>query len=72
GGCGCADWRTDTDLDAAHRDRGKDLLPLGLYPSEWPEALKPELRGWADMADRTRSIKAMEAAKARARARFAI
>ncbi|WP_158299794.1 HNH endonuclease signature motif containing protein [Glycomyces paridis] len=72
GGCGCADWRTDTDLDAAHTAAGEDLLPLGLYPSEWSESLKPELRGWADMADRTRTIKAMNDAKARARARFAI
>ncbi|THV32271.1 HNH endonuclease, partial [Glycomyces paridis] len=71
-GCGCADWRTDADLDAVHTEAGEDLLPLGLYRSEWSEALKSELRGWADMADRARSIKAMNDAKARARARFSI
>jgi hypothetical protein len=69
-GCGCADWRTDADMDTANRDAEWDLFPTGLYRSEWSEMLKPDLGGYADLIETDRARKAMRAAKAKARERF--
>uniref|UniRef100_UPI0019652350 HNH endonuclease signature motif containing protein n=1 Tax=Glycomyces sp. YM15 TaxID=2800446 RepID=UPI0019652350 len=71
-GCGCADWRTDADMDAEHAGSDWDVFPTGLYRTEWSETLKPELDGIAEMIDRDRAIKAMREAKARCRATFGI
>jgi hypothetical protein len=70
-GCGCSDWRTDQDMDTEHQGSDWDVFPTGLYRSEWSEAMKPELDGMAEAIDRDRAFKAMRAAKARCRARFA-
>jgi hypothetical protein len=70
-GCGCADWRTDHDMDTEHQDTEWDVFPTGLYRTEWSEAMKPDLDGMAEAIDRDRAIKAMRAAKARCRAKFA-
>uniref|UniRef100_UPI0019657E16 HNH endonuclease signature motif containing protein n=1 Tax=Glycomyces sp. YM15 TaxID=2800446 RepID=UPI0019657E16 len=71
-GCGCADWRTDADMDAEHAGSDWDVFPTGLYRTEWSETLKPDLDGIAEAIDRDRAIKAMRAAKARCRATFGI
>jgi hypothetical protein len=42
-GCGCADWRTDADLDSILADEAADYFPTGLYPSEWSEGMRAEL-----------------------------
>jgi hypothetical protein len=70
-GCGCADWRTDTDIDAEHHGSDWDVFPTGLYRTEWSETMKPDLDGMAEAIDRDRAIQAMRAAKARCRAKFA-
>jgi hypothetical protein len=70
-GCGCSDWRTDHDMDTEHQDSDWDVFPTGLYRSEWSETMKPDLDGMAEAIDRDRAIKAMRAAKARCRAKFA-
>ncbi|WP_205325873.1 HNH endonuclease signature motif containing protein [Glycomyces sp. YM15] len=72
GGCGCADWRTDADMDAEHAGSDWDVFPTGLYRTEWSETLKPDLDGIAEMIDRDRAIKAMRDSKARCRAKFSI
>jgi hypothetical protein len=69
--CGCSDWRTDQDMDAEHQGTEWDVFPTGLYRTEWSETMKPELDGMAEAIDRDRAIKAMRAAKARCRAKFA-
>jgi hypothetical protein len=69
--CGCADWRTDHDMDTEHHGTEWDVFPTGLYRTEWSEAMKPELDSMAEAIDRDRAIKAMQAAKARCRAKFA-
>jgi hypothetical protein len=38
--CGCADWRTEADLDA---NEPADFFPTGLYTSEWSERMRPDL-----------------------------
>jgi hypothetical protein len=70
-GCGCSDWRTDHDMDTEHHGTEWDVFPTGLYRTEWSEAMKPDLDGMAEAIDRDRAFKAMRAAKARCRARFA-
>jgi hypothetical protein len=70
-GCGCSDWRTDTDMDTEHQGTEWDVFPTGLYRTEWSETMKPELDGMAEAIDRDRALKAMRAAKARCRAKFA-
>jgi hypothetical protein len=70
-GCGCSDWRTDTDMDTEHQGTEWDVFPTGLYRSEWSETMKPDLDGMAEAIERDRAIKAMRAAKARCRAKFA-
>ncbi|MFC3492276.1 HNH endonuclease signature motif containing protein [Glycomyces rhizosphaerae] len=46
-GCGCADWRTDTDMDALVAHDAKNFFPTGLYPAEWSEAVRPDLEAVA-------------------------
>ncbi|THV31997.1 HNH endonuclease signature motif containing protein [Glycomyces paridis] len=70
GECGCADWRTDADMDTLHADA--DAFPTGLYRSEWTERTRHVLAPAAEAVDMARTIAAMNAAKARARAKFAI
>ncbi|WP_205324886.1 HNH endonuclease signature motif containing protein [Glycomyces sp. YM15] len=72
GGCGCADWRTDADMDAEHAGSDWDVFPTGLYRTEWSETLKPDLDGIAEMIDRDRAVKAMRDSKAQCRAKFSI
>jgi hypothetical protein len=69
-GCGCSDWRTDADMDAEHQGSDWDVFPTGLYNSEWSEAMRPELDGFAGAIDRDRALKAMRAAKATCRETF--
>ncbi|HEX2300428.1 MAG TPA: DUF222 domain-containing protein, partial [Pseudonocardiaceae bacterium] len=69
-GCGCADWRTDADMDAANRAAEWDLFPTGLYRTECSDMLKPDLNGYADLIESDRAVNAMRAAKAQARQRF--
>ncbi|MCD0444073.1 HNH endonuclease [Glycomyces sp. A-F 0318] len=68
--CGCADWRTDADMDTEHQSSGWDLFPTGLYRSEWSETLQPDLDGHAAIIESERARAAMRAARAKARARF--
>jgi hypothetical protein len=70
-GCGCSDWRTDQDIDTEHQGSDWDVFPTGLYRSEWSEAMKADLDEIAEAIDRDRAIKAMRAAKAKCRAKFA-
>ncbi|MCC3762893.1 DUF222 domain-containing protein [Glycomyces sp. TRM65418] len=42
-GAGCADWRTDADMDTLFEDDAKSCFPTGLYPTEWSEAMTPHL-----------------------------
>ncbi|WP_460497482.1 HNH endonuclease signature motif containing protein [Glycomyces tarimensis] len=68
--CGCADWRTDTDLDADFTDDIANAFPTGLYPEEWSETLKPDLEAAAEQAETEQVIAAAKTARAKARARF--
>ncbi|WP_460495593.1 HNH endonuclease signature motif containing protein [Glycomyces tarimensis] len=68
--CGCADWRTDTDLDADFTDDIANAFPTGLYPEEWSETLKPDLEAAAEQADLEDALAAAKAARAKLRARF--
>jgi hypothetical protein len=70
-GCGCSDWRTDTDMDSEYQGTEWDVFPTGLYRTEWSEGMKVELDGMAEAIDRDRAVKAMRAAKAKCRATFA-
>jgi len=70
GDCGCADWRTDADLDAENQGTDWDVFPTGLYRSEWSEAMKPDLNGHAEMAERHRALEAIKAARAKCREKF--
>ncbi|GAA2301982.1 hypothetical protein GCM10009853_068140 [Glycomyces scopariae] len=71
GGCGCADWRSDTDIDAENQGSDWDVFPTGLYRSEWSEGLKPDLDARAEAAERQRALTAIRAARAKCRDRFA-
>ncbi|GAB3652373.1 HNH endonuclease signature motif containing protein [Glycomyces tarimensis] len=68
--CGCADWRTDTDLDLGFAEDIANAFPTGLYPEEWSEALKPDLEAAAEQAETAQFMAAAKAARAKARARF--
>ncbi|GAB3650669.1 hypothetical protein [Glycomyces tarimensis] len=68
--CGCADWRTDTDLDADFTDDIANAFPTGLYPEEWSETLKPDLEAAAEQAETEQVMAAAKAARAKLRARF--
>jgi hypothetical protein len=46
-GCGCADWRTDTDMDTLFAADAQSFFPTGLYPTEWSEAMRPDLEAVA-------------------------
>ncbi|MDR7339176.1 HNH endonuclease signature motif containing protein [Glycomyces lechevalierae] len=70
-GCGCSDWRTDTDMDTENQGSDWDVFPTGLYRSEWSEGMKADLDGMAEIIDRDRAFQAMRAAKARCREKFA-
>jgi hypothetical protein len=70
-GCGCSDWRTDADMDAENQGSDWDVFPTGLYRSEWSEAMKPDLESLAEAIDRDRTLRAMRAAKAKCREKFA-
>ncbi|WP_158299802.1 HNH endonuclease signature motif containing protein [Glycomyces paridis] len=69
-GCGCADWRGDSDMDAENREAAWDLFPTGLYRAEWSERMTPDLTGFGDLIESGRAVKAAKAARARARERF--
>ncbi|MCD0445607.1 DUF222 domain-containing protein [Glycomyces sp. A-F 0318] len=69
-GCGCADWRTDADMDTEHQNSGWDLFPTGLYRTEWSQTLTPDLDGHAAIIESERARTAMREARAKARARF--
>ncbi|GAB3646392.1 HNH endonuclease signature motif containing protein [Glycomyces tarimensis] len=68
--CGCADWRTDTDLDLDFAEDIANAFPTGLYPEEWSETLKPDLEAAAERAETEQVMAAAKAARAKARARF--
>ncbi|GAB3645277.1 hypothetical protein GCM10028833_04510 [Glycomyces tarimensis] len=68
--CGCADWRTDTDLDADFAEDIANAFPTGLYPEEWSETLKPDLEAVAEQAETEQVMAAAKTARAKARARF--
>ncbi|GAB3647762.1 HNH endonuclease signature motif containing protein [Glycomyces tarimensis] len=68
--CGCADWRTDTDLDLGFADDIANAFPTGLYPEEWSETLKPDLEAAAEQAETEQVMAAAKAARAKVRARF--
>ncbi|WP_199038590.1 hypothetical protein, partial [Glycomyces salinus] len=70
GGCGCADWRTDTDLEADFQNDAANLFDTGLYPTEWAETLKADLNRAAEQAETDRARAAARAARDKARARF--
>ncbi|GAB3993292.1 hypothetical protein GCM10029992_04570 [Glycomyces albus] len=70
GGCGCADWRTDTDLETEFQDDVSNVFPLGLYPEEHAPKLKDDLDQAAEQAETTAVWAAAKAARAKARARF--
>ena len=69
-GCGCSDWRTDADMDTENKGSDWDAFPTGLYRSEWSETMKPDLDLVAQEVDRARAVAAMNAAKAKCRAKF--
>ncbi|GAB3646971.1 DUF222 domain-containing protein [Glycomyces tarimensis] len=68
--CGCADWRTDADLDADFSDDIANAFPTGLYPEEWSETLKPDLEAAAEQAETEQVMAAAKTARAKLRARF--
>src|SRR5690606_9823110 len=61
--CGCADWRTDTDLDHAFAGDVANVFPTGLYPDEWAETLKPDLAEAAEAIEQARIETEIRAAK---------
>ncbi|MEU6857940.1 DUF222 domain-containing protein [Glycomyces sp. NPDC046736] len=69
--CGCEDWRTDHDIDAENQDSDWDVFPTGLYRTEWPPTMKPDLDARAEAISRERAHAALKKAKARCRERFA-
>ncbi|WP_194202099.1 HNH endonuclease signature motif containing protein [Glycomyces albidus] len=69
-GCGCADWRTDADMDAEHAGSDWDVFPTGLYRTEWAEWLKPDLDAIAEAVDRQRTTAAISTARNRLREKF--
>ncbi|THV43294.1 HNH endonuclease signature motif containing protein [Glycomyces buryatensis] len=69
-GCGCADYRTDADLDAEFESDIANIFPTGLYPEEQAPKLRDELRGIALEAERREDEAAIRAARAKARERF--
>src|SRR5690606_15124063 len=69
--CGCADWRTDTDLDHAFAGDVANVFPTGLYPDEWAETLKPDLAEAAEAIEQARIETEIRAARAKLRAKFA-
>ncbi|GAB4008081.1 hypothetical protein GCM10029992_63550 [Glycomyces albus] len=70
GDCGCADWRTDTDLDTDFQDDLSNVFPIGLYPDEWAPALNDDLNRVAEQAETDAAWAAAKTARAKARARF--
>jgi hypothetical protein len=68
--CGCADYRTDADLDTEHRSDDFDYFPTGLYRSEWSEALKFDLDVRAETAEQAKCLAAIKRARAECRANF--
>jgi hypothetical protein len=52
--CGCADWRTDTDMDEAFENDANAFYPTGLYPTEWSEAMSPDLEAVAAQVQEAR------------------
>ncbi|WP_100444801.1 HNH endonuclease signature motif containing protein [Glycomyces xiaoerkulensis] len=68
--CGCADHRTDTDLEAGFAHDVQNLFPTGLYPQEWSERYREELDGWAEQISLEADLAAARAARRRARARY--
>ena len=58
-------------MDAENQGTEWDVFPTGLYRSEWSEMMKPDLDGMAEAIDRDRAMRAMRAARARCRAKFA-
>ncbi|GAB3996576.1 hypothetical protein GCM10029992_17090 [Glycomyces albus] len=69
-GCGCADWRTDTDLDTEFASDAANLFDTGLYPTEWAETLNDDLNRAAEQAETDAAWAAAKATRAKARARF--
>src|SRR5690606_3922611 len=69
--CGCADWRTDTDLDHAFAGDVANVFPTGLYPDEWAETLKPDLAEAAEATEHARLQPEIRAARAKLRTKFA-
>lgn len=70
-GCGCSDYRTDTDLEALNAtDETNNVFPTGLYREEWSDLHRRELDGWAETAEHHRCIQAIKAARAKSQARF--
>ncbi|GAB4000348.1 hypothetical protein GCM10029992_31960 [Glycomyces albus] len=70
GGCGCADWRTDADLDTDFQGDLSNVFPTGLYPEEWAPALKGDLGRAAERQEIEATWAAAKAARAQTRARF--
>ncbi|MQM28993.1 HNH endonuclease signature motif containing protein, partial [Glycomyces albidus] len=68
--CGCADWRTDADLDTDHRGSDWDVFATGLYRTEWAPALKRDLDARAEAVQTERARAAIRQARAKARERF--
>ncbi|MBO3735900.1 HNH endonuclease signature motif containing protein, partial [Glycomyces niveus] len=69
-GCGCADWRTDADMDTENEGTERDVFPTGLYRTEWSQAMKPDLDALTQAIDRDRCLAAIKAAKAKCREKF--
>ncbi|GAB4006487.1 hypothetical protein GCM10029992_57310 [Glycomyces albus] len=69
-GCGCADWRTEADLEAEFVSDAANVFPTGLYPTEWAPALKADLDQAAEQHELDTARAAAKAARAQARARF--
>ncbi|GAB3648707.1 HNH endonuclease signature motif containing protein [Glycomyces tarimensis] len=68
--CGCADWRTDADMDADFRDDVANVFPTGLYPDEWGPNLKDDLNTAAEAIEYERIEAEIRAARAKLRADF--
>ncbi|MCH7232393.1 HNH endonuclease, partial [Glycomyces sp. L485] len=69
--CGCADWRTDEDLEIDFADDIANIFPTGLYPDEYGPGLREDLDRIAEALEQERLNAEMKEARARLRKKYA-
>ncbi|MCH7231119.1 hypothetical protein L0U85_09670, partial [Glycomyces sp. L485] len=69
--CGCADWRTDEDLEIDFADDIADIFPTGLYPDEYGPGLREDLDRIAEALEQERLNTELRKARAKLRKKYA-